>query len=230
MSPRSLVMRFIGWALSAHLVLVMAALIYGHSGTGTQELSLVSSYISEYESSAPHWPWIIVAIFTFAVLLMLLAIGFLLRMEKSAVISLGCMLMASAAAGMFFVAYTPVRRVEVPPAEPYAFWAPRWWFTSQTARTPYEDGMADAYSDVHYHAIRLVLITGLVGLVLVAADGLRRPEWKRFAGITIVSSLVMAALFLMGEHLHGWHGLWQRLGFTVMYAWLWLARWRLTAA
>lgn len=222
-------MRFIGWALSALLVLVMAALLYGHSGEDSQRLSLISSYISEYESFAPHWPWIIVSIFVFAVLLVLLAAGFLLRMEKSFLVSLACMLMAGAAMGLFFVAYTPVRRVEVPPAEPHAFWTPRWWFTSQTARTPHEEGMADAYSDVHYHAIRLVLITGLSGMLLLALDQLRRPGWKRFGWCTIVSCLMMATLFLMGEHLKGWHGLWQRLGFALMYAWLWSARWKLTA-
>lgn len=131
--------------------------------------------------------------------------------------------------GMFFVAYTPVRRVEVPAARPYAFWTPRWWFTSQTSRSPYEHGMADAYSDVHYHAIRLVLVTGLVGIVLTAAGHLSMPGWSRFAWFTTGSAVVMAVLFLMGEHLHGRHGLWQRLGFAVMYLWLWCARWRITA-
>lgn len=228
MHPCTPLLRFIGWALSALLVLVLGALLYGHSGTDPEKLDVLSSYISEYGSSAPHWPWILLAIFAFAALFMLLAIGFLVRMEKSSAVSIGCMCMAAASMGLYFVAYTPVRRVEVPPASSYAFWTPR-WFTPQTARSAYDDGMADAYADIHVHAMRLVLAAGLSGIVLVAAGGLHSGAWRSFAWFTIGSTLVMAVLFLMGEWLHGWHGLWQRLGFGLMYAWLWVARWRITA-
>lgn len=229
MPASSLLIRLIGWALSALLVLAMAGLLYGHTGAEEQKLSLVTSYISEYESSAPHWPWIIVATFAFAILHILLAVGFLLRLEKSPLATLGCALIAASSMGLFFVAYTPVRRVEVPPAEPHAFWTPRWWFNVKTSRNPYEHGMADAYSDVHYHAIRLVLASGLSGMLLLGVGQLRLPGWRGFAWGSIGSAAVMAVLFMMGDQWHGWHGLWQRLGFSLMYLWLWAARWRLTA-
>lgn len=230
MNPLPVLTRALGWALALLLLITLGALLYGHAGGGPAGLSLVSSYISEYEASGPHWPWIIVAIFCFAVMLGLLSFGFLLRTNRSPLALLGCVMLGAASMGMFFVAYAPMRRVEQPPAGRFAWWTPSWWFTSQTSRTPYDHGMADAYSDVHYHAIKLVLVNGLIGMVLFALGQLSSPRWKPFARCTIASAVVMAVLFLMGDHLEGWHGLWQRLGFAVMYGWLWVACWRITAA
>lgn len=229
MTTPSLLLRMIGWALTALLMLVLATLIYGHIDGDSQGLSLTGSYISEYEARAPHWPWIIVSIFAFAVLMMLLAFGFFIRMERTASGALGCALLAASSMGMFFVAYTPMRRVDQPPPSAHAWWTPRWWFTSQTSRTPYEHGMADAYSDVHYHAIKLVLVNGLTGMVLIGMGLMLSSEWRGYALITIASALVMAVLFLMGEKIRYQHGLWQRLGFAAMYFWLCMSRWRLTA-
>lgn len=228
MSISRLSLRLIGGTLSGLLVVVLAALLYGHSGCDPEKLDPLRSYISEYGSSSPHWPWILLSVFAFAALLITLAIGFLLRMEPSTPASIGCMLLAAASMGLYFVAYTPVRRVEVPPAGLQAFWTPR-WFTPETARSPREDGMADAYSDVHVHAMRLVLVTGLSGMLLIAVGNLHTEKWRTFARVTIVASFFMGVLFLMGERLNTWRGLWQRLGFTLMYAWLWYARWRITA-
>lgn len=229
MSSPSLLVRMIGWMLAALLVLVLATLIYGHAGGGSQGLSLTGSYISEYETHAPHWPWIVVSIFAFAVILFLLAFGFSMRIDRTSFGLLGCILLGAAALGMFFVAYAPMRRMEQPVALTRDWLTPQWWFTSQTSRTPYEHGMADAYSDVHYHAIKLVLVNGLTGMVLLGVGLLIATMWRGFAWVTIASALVMALLFLMGEHIEFQHGLWQRLGFAVMYFWLWAARWRLTS-
>lgn len=223
-------LRLIGWALSALLVVLLFALVRGHSGSGAQELSLLHSYITEYQNSAPHWPWIVVASFLFAVILMLLAFGFLLGEDRSALAVLGCVMIGAAAMAMFFVSYAPMRRVEQPQVAGPAWWTPRWWFTSKTAQTAEERGMAEAYSDVHYHAVRLALVNGLAGITLLALGRMSRPGWRGFAWFTVLAAVVMAVLFLLGDQMARWHGLWQRLGFALMYGWLWAARGRLTAA
>ena len=211
------------------LVITLGSVCYGHMGGSEQGLSLTGSYVTEYVKSAPHWPWLVVSCFSFAVLLSLLAFGFLLRQQPPAPLTtLGCMLISAASMGVFFVAYAPVRRVEQPPPEPLSWWTPQWWFTSHTARSPYENGMADAYSDVHYHAITLVLTTGLTGMLLLGAGHRFIPGKRRFARFTMAASVLMAVLFLLGDHLASNHGLWQRLGFAVMYLWLWSAQRQLT--
>jgi hypothetical protein len=229
MNPPSLLVRLIGWALTVLLLIELLALVYGHMDGAEQGLTLSRNYISEYEARAPHWPWIIVSIFAFAVMLILLAFGFFLRLERTVPGALGCALLAAASTGMFFVAYAPMRRVEQPPGAAYAWWTPHWWFTSQTSRTPYEHGMADAYSDVHYHAIKLVLVNGLTGMALLGTGLLTSSTWKGFAWSTIGAAVAMSVLFLMGELIEDRHGLWQRLGFAVMYFWLCACRWRLTS-
>lgn len=228
MSHASPLLRLIGHAATLVLVVVGFALVYGHLGGAARDLSLLHSYITEYQNAAPHWPWMVLASFLFAALLMLLALGFLLRLERSPLAALGCVLLAAAAMAMFFVSYSPMRIVEQPKPAAHRWWTPRWWFSSQTARTPEEKGMAQAYSDVHYHAITLALTNGCLGMIAVALSQWKNSAWRRFTRFTVIASFAMAGLFIAGDRLAHWHGLWQRLGFALMYAWLWSARWRLT--
>ena len=222
--------RIVSLGLALLLVVLMVALVYGHTGGSAEGLSLAGSYVSEYEARAPHWPWIIVAIFVFAVVLMLLACAFLLWLPRTILITLGCALFAAASLGLFFVAYAPMRRVEQPPVSAQRWWTPRWWFTSHTSRSPYEHGMADAYADVHYHAIKLVLVTGLTGMVLLGSGLLLTGQWQGYARFTIAAAVVMTVLFWAGDQVPFQHGLWQRLGVGLMYLWLWAGRWRVGSA
>jgi hypothetical protein len=217
-----------GHVLSLLLVAMLATLVYGQVGAETHGLSLTQSYITEYAFSAPHWPWIVVSIFLFAVLLVALAIGFILRMNRTIMGTLGCALLAASAMAMFFVAYAPMRRASVPEIQTRVWWVPHWWVTSHTSNTDYENGMADAYSDVHYRATRLVVINVLSGILLLGGSLLALGQWRAFAWFTIACSLTMATLFLVGDRMERWHGLWQRTGFAIMYVWLWGARLRLT--
>lgn len=206
------------------LIVLMGALIYGHmdaSGTG---LNLADSYITEYMKKAPHWPWLIVASFSFALALFLMALSFLLRANGSLLIMAGCLLMAATSMGNFFVAYSPVRRVEQPAQPSYPWWTPTWWFTSTTAHGPYQEGMADAYSDVHYRATRLVVVAGVLAIFFIAAGVIHLPGGRSFGWISIGAVVVVAIFFQMGDKLGTMHGLWQRLGFLQMYAWFWCAR------
>jgi len=221
-------LRPIGHVASLLLALIAFGLVYGHLGGGAQGLSLQHSYITEYQAAAPHWPWIALASLLFALLLLLLAFGFLLRIERSPLAAMGCVMLAAAAMAMFFVSYAPVRRVEQPKVAAHRWWTPRWWFTSQTSRTPEEHGMAKAYADVHYHAIKLALVNGLLGMIAVALSQWSTAGWRRWTRFTVIAAFTMAGLFVAGDRLLHWHGLWQRLGFSLMYVWLWTARWRLT--
>lgn len=217
-------LRQIGRALATCLLILAGALWYGQTGAS---LSVSNSYVSDYLIAAPRWPWLVVACFCFAVVLMLLAFGFLLRAESSPLVLLGCACMAASSMGVFFMAYAPVRHAEQPPAVPHAFWTPQWWFTSKTAATHYEKGMADAYSDMHYHASRLALGMGVLSILLLATGLAGTHDGRVFAKTTVIMGLVMFGLFYMANHPTGKHGLWQRAGFAVLYAWLWLARHRI---
>lgn len=214
-------LRQIGRALAVCLVVLMGALCYGQMGAA---LFVADSYVSDYLMSAPRWPWLVVACFCLAVVLMLLAFGFLLRANSSPLMLLACAFMAASSMGVFFMAYAPVRHAKQPPAVAHAFWTPQWWFTSRTADTPYEKGMADAYSDMHYHASRFALGMGELAILLLAAAHWPLGDGRRFAVTTLLMALVMFGLFVMANHPTGTHGLWQRGGFAVLYAWLWVAR------
>jgi hypothetical protein len=205
----------------AMLIATMAALVYGHLGGGTQGLSLTKHYVTDYMKAAPHWPWLIVASFCFAILLSALALAFLMHGRRSWFTAGGCLLLTSAAMANFFVAYSPVRAIEQPPPPKHEWWTPTWWFTSKSARTEYERGQAEAYADVHYRATRLAIVAGVIGMVMLSAGALRSAETRAFGRWSLAAGVLMAALFLAGDRVPVHHGLWQRLGFVVMYVWLW---------
>jgi hypothetical protein len=223
MPPRNLATHLLELALVLTLLLGLATLVYGHVGGAEAGLSLTESYITEYMKKAPHWPWLIVSSFTFALLLFLLAAAFLRHGGGGWLLHVGCLMLAATAMGTFFIAYAPVRRVEQPPPPQHEWWTPAWWFTSRTSHTDYEHGMADAYADVHYRATRLVVSFGVAGMAAIGAAGLRRPAWRWFGRVTLALAAAMSVLFLLGDHGSSQHGLWQRSGFAAMYAWLWCA-------
>jgi Protein of unknown function (DUF998) len=220
----SFISRFIDTGIVACLLVILGTLVYGHVGGTEGGLSLLDSYVTEYMKKAPHWPWLIVASFAFALLLFLLALAFLRQCGGNILILVGSLLLAATAMGNFFVAYAPMRRVEQPPLT-HEWWTPTWWFTSQTSHTDYEHGMADAYADVHYRAIRLVISTGITGIFVIALGCLSRLKKRAFALCTLGVVVAMSVLFLLGDHWDYRRGLWQRLGFFIMYGWLWAAWW-----
>ena len=219
--PPVIVWKFLDMAILACLFIVLTTLIYGHMGVEESGLSLTESYVTEYMKKAPHWPWLIVASFSFALVLFLLAFSFLLQGGRSLLVIVACLLLAATSMANFFVAYAPVRRVEQPPPT-YEWWTPTWWFTSRTSRIPFEHGMADAYSDVHYRATRLVVVTGVSAIFLLGVAWWGLPGSRGFSRLTVLAAIAMSILFLMGDNWTVRRGLWQRLGFMVMYAWLWL--------
>jgi len=202
----------------------VAAAIYGHWGGNSTGLSLNRSYVTEYIKQAPHWPWLVVAAFCFALLLQLLALGFLRRPTRSWLLHVGCLLLATSSMATFFAVYSPVRRVTQPPPPDRAWWTPSWWFTSRTARSPYDHGLADAYSDVHYRATRLVVVTVVAGVLCLGLGHLAESHGRRFALQSIAAAGVMSLFFFMGDRLDSHRGLWQRIGFSQLVVWLWLAR------
>jgi hypothetical protein len=228
--PSARLDRITGWVLTLLLLVLPVCLALGHRSGSASGLSLLHSYVSEYESSAPHWPWIVVSILIFSLLLLVLAFGFLIRLGNVPLAMLGCVMLAAAATPMFFVAYAPVRRVEQPGPEHLSPWRPSYWFMSRTARTPREQGEADAYSHVHYQAIRLAVAAGLLGIVVLAAGLLGVPAWRVFAIASIACAVAMAVLFAAGDWSARFHGLWQRMGLALMYAWAWIARLKLGMA
>lgn len=216
--------RILDAAILAGLVVTLAALVYGHWDGPSVGLSLTGSYVTEYIKRAPHWPWLVVSCFSLAVLLQLLAFAFLLHAARSSLIMLGCLCLAATSMANFFAAYAPVRRVEQPPPPRHEWWTPAWWFTAQTSRTEYEHGMADAYADVHYRATRLVVVMAVSGVLLLGAGHLGRPGGRGFGAWSLAAGLLMSVFFLMGDRLEDRRGLWQRIGFVLLYTWLWHAR------
>ena len=216
--------RLLDAAILAGLVVTLATAVYGHWHGASVGLSLTGSYVTEYIKRAPHWPWLVVSCFSLALLLSLLAYAFLLRTGRSSFIILGCLFLAATSMANFFAAYAPVRRVEQPPPVRHEWWTPSWWFTSRTSRTPYDHGLADAYSDVHYRATRLVVVAVVTGVLLLGAGHLGQPGGRAFGLWSLAAGLAMSVFFLMGDRLEDRRGLWQRIGFALLYAWLWHAR------
>lgn len=81
---------------------------------------------------------------------------------------------------------------------------------------------------MHYHAIRLITINSLLGQVFLALGFLASPTWKGFAVFTLAAATVISVFFILGDHGEELRGLWQRLGFLFMYAWIWAVRLHLT--
>ncbi|RBP38160.1 hypothetical protein DES53_112158 [Roseimicrobium gellanilyticum] len=215
-------MRYLSLATVVALLVMLVSAVYGHWDGSTMKLSLAHSYVTEYMKLAPHWPCLTVASFVFAVLLQLLALGFLLKYRQKLLVLFGCLLLSSASMGTFFMAYAPVREAAEPPYSSRQWWAPSWWFTAAKAQTEYEHGMADAYSDVHYRAIRLVLCSSLTGMLLLgtAIGWSKRSSFAKFTWFAVGA---MSILFIACDNMNEWRGLTQRAGFFIMYAWLWLA-------
>ena len=211
-------------AITFSLGATVATAAFGHWNGGATGLSLTESYVTEYIKQAPRWPWLVVAAFSFAVLLQLLALAFLRRRTRSWFVPSGCLMLAAASMATFFAAYSPVRRVAQPPPPAYRWWTPAWWFTSKSAHSPYEIGLADAYSDVHYRATRLVVVTVVAGVLCLGLGHLKESRFRRFALGSIMAAGVMSVFFLMGDRLESHRGLWQRIGFSTLLVWLWLAR------
>ena len=217
-------------ALSASMLLCLAvgiaSLVYGHVDAAARGLHPWENYLTEYMKAAPHWPWLVVACFAFALLLMLLAVALLWRSRPSLGAVLGCLLLAASSMGMFFIAYAPMRRMEQPPAPSHQWWTPTWWFTSHTARTPYEDGMADAYEDVHYRATRLVVTCGVLAMLCLSLGMRRETKGSMFSTLTLVCGVGVGLLFFAADQSTVLHGLWQRLGFGLLVVWLVASWWR----
>lgn len=221
--PPPLLLRLLDRTIAVCLALVLATFWYGHLGGGEVGLSLTESYVTEYIKRAPHWPWLVVSSFIFALLLFLLAGAFLLRAGRSSFMVAGCLLLAATSMANFFAAYAPVRRVEQPPPPSHQWRVPSWWFNSRTSRTPYDHGLADAYSDVHYRATRLVVVAVVGGVFCLGAGFLSEPAARAFACGSLAAALAMSVLFFMGDRLESHRGLWQRLAFALLYGWLWSA-------
>lgn len=211
-------------AIVGGLIVTLGTLVYGHWNGASVGLSLTDSYVTEYIKRAPHWPWLVVSCFSLAIVLHLLAFAFLLNAGRSSLIVLGCLFLAATSMANFFAAYSPVRRVEQPPPPRHAWWTPAWWFTARTSHTPYDHGLADAYSDVHYRATRLVVVTVVTGVLLLGAGHLGQPGGRGFGAWSMAAGLAMSVFFFMGDRLEDRRGLWQRIGFVLLYAWLWQAR------
>jgi hypothetical protein len=219
--------RLTGAALTLLLMALPVTLVLGHRGGAARGLSLWHSYISEYESSAPHWPWIIVSIFICSAAMLVVAGGVIRRAGTRRLVVLGAMIIATSVTPSFFIAYAPVRTVEQPLPRHLSPWAPGSWFLSQTARTPFEEGQASAYSVEHFQATRLAIVLGLAGVTVLALGLWSLNGWERFARVTLACAMLMSLLFEIGDQSAHWHGLWQRLGLGVLYAWLWTVRARL---
>lgn len=218
-------LRCIGRVLVALLLALPAVVIYGHLGA---PLDISSHYVSDFLIAAPHWPWLVIGCFCFAIVLMLLAIGFLLRADGGPLVIIACALFAAASMALFFMAYAPVRHAKQAAIAPHAFWLPSWWLVSKTAESEYDKGMADAYSDLHYHASRLGLTTGLIAVILLAAGNAGQGAGgRRFAQRTALCASGLLVCGVLAFYPTGTHGLWQRIGLLILLIWLWIARQRL---
>lgn len=188
------------------LLIAACTAIYGH--IGSPHLHVTVNYISDYAAAAYHWPWISFTMALFGVIYLLISFSIIHFSPQSAISHIGGMAFAMAGLCMFFVAHYPTSRnghgIEI--------WDP----TNQ-----WKQGWDKAYHLAHFDMITASLTFLLTGICLSSIAGLRISTRSKHAKLSLIMAALMAILFVVG-HETPQHGLFQRLGFVLNWAWLWI--------
>jgi hypothetical protein len=150
------------------------------------------------------------------IVMFVFAYFFLTLQGQNTRMTLGGMCFVTSAVCMIFVAYYPTARL--------ANHEMKWEWTdylNPKAKVDQADraGWDKAYSNAHFDMIRVSILGLIGGIVLCSSALISRPAWKRHAVISFVLAPIMAALFWAG-HSSAHHGLFQRLGFLVVWSWM----------
>lgn len=192
--------------LRSLLLIAAGAAIYGH--IGSPHLNVAVNYISDYAAAAYHWPWISFTMALFGVIYLLVSFSVIHFSQQSAISHVGGIAFAMAGLCMFFVAHYPTSRnghgIEI--------WNPT---------DHWRQGWDKAYHNAHFDMITASLIFLLTGICLSSIAGLRICTRCKHAKLSLILAALMAILFVVGHEV-SIHGLFQRLGFALNWAWLWI--------
>jgi hypothetical protein len=199
---------------------IVVLFIAGHMRGAERGLHPLRNMISQYAVSAPFGMLLEVVMIMFGVMLAALAFFLALGANGSRSRVLAALLLAGACVLAVLTAFHGTYPVS-PPAVPNT----RDWWTRTAdwfrgARTPdhYLQGRLVAISGVHF-----VLIQSAIALILLAIGAISAHAWNRHQRFTAIASsvlLLFALAMFMAPRWHHAHGLWQRLGFMTILAWV----------
>lgn len=192
--------------LRALLLIAACTAVYGH--IGSSHLNVMVKYISDYAAAAYHWRWISFTMALFGVIYLMVSFSIIHFSPRSAMSHFGGMAFAMAGLCMFFVAHYPTSRI----GHGIEIWKPN---------DLRKLGWDEAYHNALFDMITASLFFLLTGICLSSIAGLRISTRSKNAKLSLIMAALMAVLFVIGHEV-SLHGLFQRLGFALNWAWLWI--------
>jgi|GEM_PF-5501640 len=207
-------LRWLGKIALCLLAFAPIALLIGH--LGSPELSPLVNFVSDYAARATRWRWICATMLCFGLVLLSFAFAFLFLNRGGVRSTLGGMCFTMAGVCMLFVAYYPTARL----TDHKVSWEWKDHLKPEQKLTHAERiGWDRAYSDSHYNMIQMAL-GGIIGGILLSHSAmLSCLRWRKLSKLSLAAAPLMTLLFWLG-HSHNYHGLFQRLGFVVVWTWM----------
>lgn len=178
-------------------------------------LNPMQHVISQYASSAPSKVLITACMILLGLLSAVLGFRMALCLRRPQFLLAGMLLFCALLPLRYTAAYQALAVSE-------AKRAPYWWefWKSSPGPNVWDNAIARVHEDVIRDAC--VAIT-LAMIVFALGSRLTRPAQKAPASITFSFGAAALVFFLLRIAFNGWQGLWQRLGFICIVAWLtWL--------
>jgi len=208
-------------ALDAHLArlttillwLLFGCFVAAHLFPG--RLNPIQHVISQYASSAPSKVLITACMILLGLLSAVLGFRMALCLRRPQFLLAGMLLFCALLPLRYTAAYRALAVSE-------ALRAPYWWEFWKPSPGPnvWDNAIAHVHEDVIRDAC--VAIT-LAMIVFALGSRVTRPAQKAPASITFSLGAAALVFFLMRIPFKDWQGLWQRLGFICIIAWLtWL--------
>lgn len=202
------------------LLFSLIAFVYGH--LGSPHLNPAVDYISNYAARANRWPWICAAIISFGLVLFGLAYQ-VIRVPTNRMIAISGISFAVSATSMVFVACYPTARLANHGVEDLVYESGV--TTSKSVlEQAHRRGWDKAYSNAHFDMIRVSTVALAFGMGTCALGLRSNGMWETGSKLTYITVVVLVILFAIGRF-STFHGLFQRLGFSVAWLWVIAATW-----
>lgn len=173
------------------------------------KLDPINNFISQYAVSSRAAILFQITIILFGAVFAVLAFRLMDPAHShSKIVRIACLCLAAASLAMILVAMYPT----VPLDSELPWWKRIFWRPSADLRTQTIARVHDA----------MITISGglfLTAQFLLGLDFWRKPGWRVLSLFSLVGAPTSLG-FLVASHVFPYHGLWQRLGFLVIFLWL----------
>jgi hypothetical protein len=198
------------------LALVGIIFILGHVlSVPPPYLNPINNYISQYAASSSARGLFDVTIILCGVVFLFESYALLGVLPHSRFVRLGCLALTLASIPMIFVAVYPTYPVSGPAPNPTLWQRFQHLFHQQ----PPPDPGIERIAHVHDTMIKVSSTCLLVAIVLLGFRFITISGWRRLGWLSLGASPFILALFV-ASHATSLHGLWQRIGFGLVFLWL----------